>query len=128
VVVLIEINTATYKAFTIEFLKVQAPTRQYHTLALEASARSEYKDLLNHRIVNPVALALGKAEYEVVMMEEYPARNAIVEFACKGDVAACDAYVGIFAWRYGHVPKDNNPERKSVTGLDYSAAENQISR
>jgi len=53
------------------------------------------------------------------MMEEYAARDAIVEFACQGDVAACDAYVGVFAWRYGHVPEDQNPGGESVTELEY---------
>jgi Domain of unknown function (DUF4062) len=82
---------------------------------------STYLDLRKHR--ETVALALRKAGYDVVMMEEYVARDEITEFACQGDVARCDAYVGIFAWRYGYIPEDNNPTRKSVTELEYSAAE-----
>jgi hypothetical protein len=49
---------------------------------------STYLDLKSHR--KTVALALRKAKYDVVMMEEYAAHDAIVEFACQGDVAACD--------------------------------------
>jgi hypothetical protein len=87
---------------------------------------STYLDLKSQR--GTLALALRKAQYDVVMMEEYAARDAIVEFACQGDVAACDAYVGLFAWRYGLVPEGNNPARKSVTELEYSAAENRVPR
>jgi hypothetical protein len=81
---------------------------------------STYIDLRRHRA--KLARALRKAGYEVVMMEEYVARDQRVEFACKGDVAACNMYVGIFAWRYGHVPKDSNPKRLSVTEMEYMAA------
>ena len=81
---------------------------------------STFLDLNHHR--ETVALALRKAKYDVTMMEEYVARDEVVEIACQGDVSGCDAYVGIFAWRYGYVPEDNNPEKKSVTELEYSTA------
>lgn len=87
---------------------------------------STYLDLKSHR--KTVALALRKAQYDVLMMEEYAARDAAVEFACKGDVLACDAYVGLFAWRYGHVPEEGNPAHKSVTEMEYMAAEDKIPR
>lgn len=81
---------------------------------------STFLDLNHHR--ETVAVALRKAKYDVTMMEEYVARDEMVEIACQGDVSGCDAYVGIFAWRYGYVPEDNNPEKKSVTELEYSTA------
>jgi Domain of unknown function (DUF4062) len=87
---------------------------------------STYLDLKNHRKL--LATALRKAKYEVVLMEESPARDASVEFACQGDVVGCDAYVGLFAWRYGHIPEDNNPAGKSVTEMEYLSAENKIPR
>lgn len=68
---------------------------------------STYIDLKRHRAI--LGRALRKSGYEVVMMEEYVARDQRVEFSCKGDVVACDVYVGIFAWRYGHIPSDTNP-------------------
>ncbi len=37
-------------------------------------------------------------------------------------MAACDLYVGIFAWRYGYQPPHDNPERKSITELEYRQA------
>jgi hypothetical protein len=81
---------------------------------------STYIDLKRHRAA--LGSALRKSGYEVVMMEEYVARDQRVEFACKGDVVACDVYVGVFAWRYGHIPSDANPERLSVTEMEYAAA------
>jgi hypothetical protein len=56
---------------------------------------SSFLDLKQHRQI--VAIAMRKARYDVVMMEEYVARDEIVEIACQGDVSECDAYVGIFA-------------------------------
>lgn len=81
---------------------------------------STYLDLKRHRAI--LGRALRKAGYEVVMMEEYVARDQRVEFACKGDVVACDVYVGVFAWRYGHIPTDTNPDHLSVTEMEYAAA------
>jgi hypothetical protein len=82
---------------------------------------STYKDLKDHRAF--VAGYLRKNQYQVIMMEEYVARDKLVEFACQGDVAKCDVYIGIFAWRHGHIPVDNNPHGKSVTEMEYAAAE-----
>jgi hypothetical protein len=81
---------------------------------------STFTDLERHRAT--VGRKLRKAEYDVVMMEEQVARDERVEFACRGDVAACDVYVGIFAWRHGCVPEDDNPEALSITEMEYAAA------
>jgi Domain of unknown function (DUF4062) len=82
---------------------------------------STYKDLKDYRAF--VAKYLRKNQYQVTMMEEDVARDELVEFACQGDVAKCDVYIGIFAWRYGYVPVDNNPLGKSVTEMEYAAAD-----
>ena len=83
---------------------------------------STYLDLKRHRRL--VAQAMRKAQYEVTMMEECAARDELVEFATPGDVARCDVYVGVFAWRYGYVPKGaGNPRRLSISELEYAAAE-----
>lgn len=81
---------------------------------------STYIDLKQHRA--SLARALRKARYDVVMMEEYVARDARVEFACTGDVVECDTYVGLVAWRHGYVPSDDNPGALSVTEMEYLAA------
>jgi hypothetical protein len=80
---------------------------------LKVYLSSTFLDLQDHR--ERVAGALRKAKYDVVMMEEYVTRDELVEIACQGDVTGCDAYLGLFAWRYGYIPEDNNPERQSVT-------------
>ncbi len=41
---------------------------------------------------------------------------------CLADVAASDVYVGIFAWRYGFVPAQGNPQKLSITELEYRHA------
>lgn len=82
---------------------------------------STFKDLQEHR--SSVARALAKAGYHVIRMEEYPARAMHTKAACQRDVAECNIYLGIFAWRYGYIPDDDNPERKSITELEYEAAE-----
>ena len=38
-------------------------------------------------------------------------------------MAACDLYVGIFAHRYGYVPEHDNPDRRSITELEYRHAQ-----
>lgn len=81
---------------------------------------STYTDLKTHRAT--LARALRKARYDVAMMEEDAARDARVEFACMGDVLGCDVYVGLFAWRHGHVPAADNAEGLSVTEMEYAAA------
>lgn len=81
---------------------------------------STYKDLIEHR--KAVATALRKIRCDVVRMEEYVARDQRTRAACEQDVAQCDIYVGIFAWRYGHIPEDDNEGRLSITELEYRKA------
>jgi hypothetical protein len=38
---------------------------------------------------------------------------------CLADVASCDVYVGIFAWRYGYIPPG---QERSITELEYRNA------
>lgn len=58
-----------------------------------------------------------------VAMEHYAAEDIRPLERCLADVAACDVYVGIFAWRYGFVPAADNPEQRSITELEYNRAE-----
>jgi hypothetical protein len=52
-------------------------------------------------------------------MESYNAESDPPVDVCLRDVRACDVYVGVFAWRYGHVP---DGETQSITELEYQAA------
>jgi Domain of unknown function (DUF4062) len=56
-------------------------------------------------------------------MEDYVAADQRPLAKCLEDVATCDLYVGIFAHRYGHVSNHDNPERRSITELEYRHAE-----
>ncbi len=83
---------------------------------------SSFKDLQSHR--EAVYKALNQlANIKVIAMEDYVARDDRPLEACLKDVAGCDIYVGLFAWRYGFVPPENeNPQRLSITELEMEAA------
>jgi hypothetical protein len=81
---------------------------------------STFEDLKDCREL--VSAELRKMGHRVVGMENYTAGGAAPLKKCLADVAGCDAYIGIFAWRYGYVPEDDNPARKSITELEYREA------
>jgi Domain of unknown function (DUF4062) len=81
---------------------------------------STYEDLKDCR--QQVFKMLQKMGHSVVGMENYTANWAAPLESCLEDVARCDYYLGIFAWRYGHIPENNNPEGKSITELEYREA------
>jgi tetratricopeptide (TPR) repeat protein len=63
------------------------------------------------------------------MMEHLPASDAEAVSVSLGLVDEADIYVGVFAHRYGYVPKENNPEQISVTEMEYRrAVERKIPR
>lgn len=66
-----------------------------------------YKDLAPHR--EAVLEALRRMGHQVIGMEDYVAEGARPLARCLADVESCDAYVGIFAWRYGFQPKFARP-------------------
>ena len=69
-----------------------------------------------------VSLILRRMGHEDVAMEYYTAGDQRPVDKCMADVAACDLYVGIFAWRYGWIPPDNNPDQISITEMEYRQA------
>ena len=81
---------------------------------------STFEDLKEHRAA--VYRVLRQMRHDVVSMEDYTAGEARPVEACLADVAACDVYVGVFAWRYGYVPADGNPGGLSITELEYRHA------
>ena len=58
----------------------------------------------------------------MIAMEDYVATDQRPTEKCLADVAASDLYIGIFAWRYGYIPSEMNPEHKSITELEYRKA------
>jgi hypothetical protein len=78
---------------------------------------STFKDLEECR--KKVKHNLERMDYKVITMENYVAEDKIPVEKCQDDVASCDLYVGIFAWRYGYVPDGYD---KSITELEYRKA------
>jgi tetratricopeptide (TPR) repeat protein len=63
------------------------------------------------------------------MMEQLPASDAEAIAASLKLVDEADIYVGVFAHRYGYVPKENSPQRISITEMEYNhAVERKIPR
>lgn len=81
---------------------------------------STYRDLQAHRAA--VDLILRKMGHDVIGMEQYAAEGNRPVERCKRDVAQSDVYALILEWRYGYIPPDNNPERKSITEIEYRHA------
>jgi Domain of unknown function (DUF4062) len=81
---------------------------------------STVEDLAEYR--SATADALRNCGCDVEWMEKYAARDERPKAACEADVRKCDIYIGIFAWRYGFIPAEDNPEKKSITELEYLAA------
>jgi hypothetical protein len=80
-----------------------------------------FLDLQEHRA--QVERVIRRMGHEDVAMEYYVAEDQRPVAKCLADVAACDVYVGIFAWRYGWQPKDDNPNGWSITEMEYRRAE-----
>lgn len=79
---------------------------------------STYSDLVEAR--EAVYGVLRKMRHDVIAMEDYVAADQRPLDKCLADVAACDIYVGIFAWRYGYVPPD---QERSITELEFRQAQ-----
>jgi len=79
---------------------------------------STYADLARAR--GPIAKAIARLQdHTVVDMESYLASDQRPVDRCLADVAACNYYVGVFAWRYGFVPPQ---ETRSITELELREA------
>ena len=68
---------------------------------------SSYLDLKECR--DSVYRILRSLRYDAMAMEDYVASDQRPLDRCLKDVGQCDAYVGIFAWRYGYIPDADNP-------------------
>ncbi|MGK5679756.1 HEAT repeat domain-containing protein [Actinoplanes sp. URMC 104] len=79
---------------------------------------STYSDLRECR--EAVRLALERQSVDVLGMEGYVAGDARPLDRCLADVARCDLYIGVFAWRYGFIPPG---QTRSITELEYREAE-----
>jgi hypothetical protein len=83
---------------------------------------STFEDLKEHR--EAVYRQLNKlAGLKVIAMEDYVATDERPLAKCLSDVADCDIYIGLFAWRYGFIPQDLAAEGRSITECEYRYAE-----
>jgi energy-coupling factor transporter ATP-binding protein EcfA2 len=85
-------------------------------LKIYVSATKQDLDAYRTRASN-VIRRLGDVD---VAMEHYAAEEMRPLDRCLADVAECDVYVGIFAWRSGFVPEGHT---ESITELEYAEAE-----
>lgn len=81
---------------------------------------STYSDL--HECREQVYRTLRQLGHDVIAMEDYVATDQRPLDKCLQDVASCDLYVGIFAWRYGYIPKHGNPKKLSITECEFRHA------
>src|SRR5215210_3701884 len=88
---------------------------------------STARDLPEHR--KEVLDACLRQGMFPMMMEHLPASDAEAISASLKMVDEADIYVGVFAHRYGSVPKENNPLQISITEMEYNrAVERKIPR
>ena len=78
---------------------------------------STSEDLADHRLA--VISALQRSGHTPVYMEHHAAGDRAPKEECLKEVASCDAYVGMFAWRYGFIPPKSEI---SITELEYRGA------
>ncbi len=90
-------------------------------MQLKLYLSSTFTDLEQHR--EKVYRELRALRHDVVAMEDYVAADKRPLDQCLQDVRDADVYIGIFAWRYGYVPTESNPKRKSITELELREAE-----
>lgn len=79
---------------------------------------STFEDLKPYR--EAVYHALRQLRHDVVSMEDYVASPERPLDKCLADVAGCQAYVGLFAWRRGFVPPGHE---RGITELELHEAE-----
>jgi hypothetical protein len=79
---------------------------------------STYIDLINHRKL--AAEALERLKLEVGRMEVFGARPDEPSKACLNEVEDCELFIGIYAHRYGHIPKGG---RVSITEAELRCAQ-----
>ena len=61
-------------------------------------------------------------------MEAYVAEGRRPVDKCLADGRECDVYIGRFAWRYGWIPAELNPEQLSIAHLEYKQGRPQVAR
>ena len=87
---------------------------------MKAYVSSTFEDLKEYR--KAVYDQLRMLRIDAVAMEDYVASGQRPLRDCIQDIADCQVYIGLFAWRYGFVPREDNPKQLSITELEYLSA------
>jgi hypothetical protein len=87
----------------------------------KAYVSSTFKDLREHRLV--AINTLDRLGYTTRAMEKYFASDERPLEMCLADLAQCDLYIGLVAWRYGTIPSAHNAERRSITECELREAQ-----
>ncbi|MBV6439405.1 MAG: DUF4062 domain-containing protein [Haliscomenobacteraceae bacterium CHB4] len=90
------------------------------TQVKKAMISSTVRDLPEHR--KHVMDACLRQSMLPKMMEHLPANDLEAISASLKMVDEADIYIGVFAFCYGYVPKDGNPDQISVTEMEYRRA------
>src|SRR5438552_3970699 len=94
---------------------------------LRVMISSTARDLPEHR--KQVLEACQRQGMFSLRMEDLPANSDEAAAASLKIVEEADIYLGVFANRYGYIPKANNPDQISVTEMEYNrAVERKIER
>lgn len=80
---------------------------------------SSYEDLKAYRSVLLDTLQKMGDYLQIVAMEHFGADPRPALEVCQDKVAECDAYIGIFGWRYGSIDQTS---RLSMTEIEYRTA------
>lgn len=104
-------------------VEIKAAPKQ-HKIMISSTAR----DLPEHREkVMHACMRLGMFHPE--MMEYLTATTANAMQVSLTMVDKADIYIGVFAYRYGYIPKEKNPQEISITEMEYNrAVERRIPR
>src|SRR5215203_1311373 len=86
---------------------------------MKAFLSSTYEDLKVHRAVLLDTLHKMGDHLRVIAMEHFGADPRPPLLLCQEKVSECDAYVGIFGWRYGSIDQGS---RFSMTEIEYRTA------
>ena len=78
---------------------------------------STFQDLQEERLA--AAQAIRRLRHEALAMEDYVAEEQVPLDKCLADIRGCQAFIGIYAFRYGYVPEGYD---KSITHLEYEEA------
>lgn len=84
---------------------------------------STHSDLQNVRhATSRVILQMGHRE--LVDTDSLAKDDRPTDFSLR-TLDDADIFIGIYAWHYGYVPRENNPEAYSITELEYNHAKNR---